>query len=43
MSEESYEEGQPPILNSWKQLYWAVLIIHALIITAFYLFTHHFS
>ncbi|MEL6943103.1 MAG: hypothetical protein AAFO82_10580 [Bacteroidota bacterium] len=32
-------DDKPPILNSWNQLYLTILILHALIITAFYLFT----
>ena len=37
------EEDKPPILKSWNQLYALVLILHALIITIFYLFTQAYS
>lgn len=37
------EDDKPPILKSWNQLYVLVLIMHALIITLFYLFTQAYS
>ncbi len=37
------DEDKPPILKSWNQLYLLVLIMHALIITIFYLFTQAYS
>lgn len=37
------EEGKPPIFKSWNQMYAFVLILHAVIITLFYLFTHAYS
>lgn len=33
------EDEQPPFLNSWNQIYVMVLIIHAVLIFLFYLFT----
>ncbi|MEM1325885.1 MAG: hypothetical protein AAGI23_08025 [Bacteroidota bacterium] len=36
-------EAPPPILGSWERLYWAVLIIHAVIIISFYLFTQYYQ
>ena len=33
------QDDKPPIANSWNQLYVIILILHALIIIAFYLFT----
>ncbi len=33
------EDEQPPFLNSWNQIYAMVLIIHAVLIFLFYLFT----
>ena len=35
-------DGPPAPFRTWKQLFWAVLIIHALIILCFYLFTLRF-
>ncbi|MEM1219387.1 MAG: hypothetical protein AAGH79_10760 [Bacteroidota bacterium] len=43
MTNDEHIEEYPPILKTWPRLYWTVLIIHALIITAFYLFTQYFS
>jgi hypothetical protein len=37
------DDDKPPILKSWNQLYALVLILHALIITLFYLFTQAYS
>ena len=37
------EEDKPPIFRSWNQLYAFVLVMHAIIILLFYLFTHHYS
>lgn len=33
----------PPILASWKRVYWAVAIYLVLLITALYLFTKAFN
>lgn len=35
--------GDPPIMKTWNQLYALVLILHALVILAFYLFTKAYS
>ncbi len=37
------DKDQPPILGTWKRLYIFVLIIHALIIALFYIFTKWFK
>ena len=37
------DEERPPILKSWNQMYALVLILHAIIITLFYLFTQAYS
>ncbi len=40
---EFVEDDRPPFFRTWNQLYAFVLILHALIITLFYLFTKAFS
>ena len=42
-NQETTAEDQPPIFGSWSNIYWAVLILHALIITLFYVFTQAFA
>ncbi|MEO1518020.1 MAG: hypothetical protein AAFV95_23560 [Bacteroidota bacterium] len=37
------EEGSPPVFRTWPQLYAFVLILHAVIIFLFYLFTNAYS
>lgn len=37
------EHERPPVFRAWWQLYAFVLILHALIIALFYVFTHHYS
>jgi hypothetical protein len=37
------EESGPPIFKSWNQMYAFVLILHAIIILLFYLFTHAYA
>jgi hypothetical protein len=34
---------RPPIGKTWQQMYIFVLVFHALLITAFYIFTKSFS
>ncbi|MEM9888609.1 MAG: hypothetical protein AAF849_22120 [Bacteroidota bacterium] len=41
--ETTAQEDRPPILKTWNQLYWIVLILHALVIAAFYLFTEFYK
>lgn len=36
-------DDRPPILSSWNQIYAVVLILHAIIILLFYLFTHAYA
>lgn len=36
-------DEQPPVLSSWNQIYAFVLILHAVIILMFYLFTHAYA
>ncbi len=36
-------DDSPPILSSWKQLYYLVLIAHAIIIGIFYFFSVYYS
>ncbi|WP_170110268.1 hypothetical protein [Flavilitoribacter nigricans] len=43
MAENADADERPPILSSWKQIYAIVLILHALIILMFYLFTHAYA
>lgn len=37
------DDSKPPIFKSWNQLYWFVLILHAVLIFIFYLFTEYYS
>mgnify|MGYP006265943881 CR=1 FL=1 len=37
------EDGRPPIFRTWNQMYAFVLILHAVIILLFYLFTQAYS
>ncbi|MEM8523994.1 MAG: hypothetical protein AAGG68_05095 [Bacteroidota bacterium] len=37
------QDDKPPIAKSWNQLYFIILILHAFIITAFYLFTETYK
>lgn len=37
------DDERPPIFQSWNQMYAFVLILHAIIITLFYLFTQAYS
>ena len=34
---------RPPVFRTWSQVYGFVLILHAIIIALFYLFTKHYS
>ncbi|HMQ62300.1 MAG TPA: hypothetical protein PKE06_16610 [Flavilitoribacter sp.] len=36
-------DDKPPILGAWTNLYAFVLILHAIVITLFYLFTKVYS
>lgn len=36
-------EPPPPVFRSWNQMYAFVLVLHALIIFLFYLFTKYYS
>jgi uncharacterized integral membrane protein len=33
----------PPVLGSWKNVYWFVLVLHAIIIILFYLFSQAYA
>lgn len=37
------QEEKPPVGGSWQQLYAIVLILHVLIVIAFYLLTRYYS
>lgn len=37
------DKEQPPIFGSWKNLYTAVLILHAVLITVLYLFSQSYQ
>lgn len=41
--EKTTKETPPPIMGSWKRLYWFVLILHTIIILLFYIFTKVYS
>lgn len=36
-------DEKPPVFRSWSRMYAFVLILHAVIITLFYLFTKYYS
>ncbi len=36
-------EDQPPVFSTWKQVYVFVLVLHAFIITLFYLLTQGYQ
>ena len=40
---EDLVEDRPPIMGSWKRLYWLVILLHTVIIFLFYLFTTYYS
>lgn len=41
---ESVErDAPPPILGTWRRLYWVVLLIHAFLLIVFYWVTKYFS
>lgn len=42
-AEAAEADERPPVLSSWNQIYAIVLILHALIILFFYLFTHAYA
>lgn len=37
------QDDRPPIFRSWNQMYIFVLVLHAIIITLFYIFTETYS
>ena len=41
--EEELEIDDPPILGSWRNMYLFVLILHLLLIIAFYLFSRAYT
>ena len=43
MKKEHPVGDRPPIGKTWEQMYIFVLVFHALLITAFYVFTKSFS
>lgn len=42
IEQEPHEDG-PPIFRNWNQLYAFVLILHAILLTLFYLLTKAYS
>ncbi|MBL7815121.1 MAG: hypothetical protein JNL70_08925 [Saprospiraceae bacterium] len=42
-SEKQLQDEKPPIFKTWRQMYIFVLVFHALVIAAFYVFTKMFS
>ncbi|MCO6477608.1 MAG: hypothetical protein J5I94_13340 [Phaeodactylibacter sp.] len=40
---EPHDESPPALFRSWSQMYAFVLILHAIIITLFYIFTKTYS
>lgn len=41
--DEHNDEAPPALFRSWSQMYAFVLILHAIIIALFYIFTHAYS
>ena len=42
-AQENLNDDSPPIFKNWNQMYITVLVLHALIIFAFYMFTKIYS
>lgn len=40
---QEVEDDAPPVFKTWNHVYAFVLILHALIITLFYFFTHAYA
>lgn len=43
LSQGNLKDDPPPIFKNWNQMYIMVLVLHAFIIFAFYLFTKIYS
>ncbi|MCB0583858.1 MAG: hypothetical protein KDD06_00800 [Phaeodactylibacter sp.] len=41
--DEQHNESPPALFKTWGRMYAFVLILHAIIITLFYIFTHAFA
>ena len=41
--EQDHQDNRPPIFRSWNQMYLFGLVLHAIIITLFYIFTETYS
>lgn len=41
--EQDHQDNHPPIFRSWNQMYLFVLVLHAIIIALFYIFTETYS
>ncbi|NJB84801.1 hypothetical protein GGR26_000546 [Lewinella marina] len=41
--EENLEIDDPPVLGNWRNMYLVVLILHVLLIFAFYLFSQTYT
>lgn len=37
------DDERPPVLDSWKQIYYIVLLFHAILVGLFYWFSQTFS
>lgn len=43
VTENQRQDDKPPIFRTWNQMYAFVLLLHAVIIFLFYLFTQYYS
>lgn len=43
ITQNNLNDNGPPIFKTWNQMYAFVLVLHALIILAFYIFTKFYS
>ncbi len=43
ISDEEPENDEPPVLGSWKNFYTVVLVLHLMLLIAFYLFSRAYT
>lgn len=43
ITDEDLDDDAPPVLGSWKNIYGVVLVLHLLLLVAFYLFSRAYT
>ncbi len=43
IKDEELEADDPPVLGSWRNIYIVVLVLHLLLLVAFYLFSRAYT